>query len=113
MDTPLNRATQAAGGVTALARLMGVQKQLIVSWRTRGVPVERCAQLEAETGRAVMRWDLRPDDWHRIWPELVGMPGAPKIPSRGVGADQAIQKSRHGGQKSRQGWPFEDGVAPT
>ena len=92
---------------------MGVQKQLIVSWRTRGVPVERCAQLEAETGRAVMRWDLRPDDWHRIWPELVGMPGAPKIPSQppkiplqGVGDDQAAQKSRHG-------WPFEAGVAPS
>lgn len=26
---------------------------------------------------AVRRWDLRPDDWHRIWPELVGTAGAP------------------------------------
>lgn len=29
------------------------------------------AQLEAHTAGAVTRRDLRPDDWHRIWPELV------------------------------------------
>lgn len=23
--------------------------------------------------------DLRPDDWHRIWPELIGKPGAPVL----------------------------------
>lgn len=26
------------------------------------------------------RWDLRPDDWHRIWPELIGIEGAPEVP---------------------------------
>lgn len=29
---------------------------------------------------AVRRWDLRPDDWHRIWPELIGAEGAPQVP---------------------------------
>ena len=29
---------------------------------------------------AVRRWDLRPDDWHRIWPELIGTEGAPPLP---------------------------------
>lgn len=24
-------------------------------------------------------WDLRPDDWHLIWPELIKTPGAPDI----------------------------------
>lgn len=24
-------------------------------------------------------WDLRPDDWHRIWPELIGADGAPPV----------------------------------
>lgn len=24
-------------------------------------------------------WDLRPDDWHRIWPELIGTEGAPPV----------------------------------
>lgn len=26
---------------------------------------------------AMLLWDLRPDDWHRIWPELIGAEGAP------------------------------------
>ena len=37
-------------------------------------------------GSGVMRWDLRQDDWHKIWPELVDHPCAilfaPKHPSR-------------------------------
>ena len=37
-----------------------------------------CVLVEKYSGCAVMRWDLRPDDWHRIWPELVGRKGAPK-----------------------------------
>lgn len=36
--------------------------------------------MEAATGRNVMRWDLRPDDWHRHWPELIGADGAPPVP---------------------------------
>lgn len=30
-----------------------------------------CVLIERETGGAVTRRDLRPDDWWRIWPELV------------------------------------------
>lgn len=37
---------------------------------------------------AVMRWDLRPDDWHRVWPELLDHPCAvlyaPKYPGRTI-----------------------------
>mgnify|MGYP000163832103 CR=1 FL=1 len=40
---------------------------------------ENCAAIERETDRAVMRWDLRPEDWHRIWPELIGQEGAPAV----------------------------------
>jgi len=39
-----------------------------------------CAQIELQTSRAVRRWDLRPQDWHRIWTELVGHPDAPAVP---------------------------------
>lgn len=38
-----------------------------------------CVAIEVATRRHVMRWDLRPDDWHLIWPELVGTKGAPKV----------------------------------
>jgi DNA-binding transcriptional regulator YdaS (Cro superfamily) len=38
-------------------------------------------EIEAECHAVgVRRWDLRPDDWHRIWPELIGADGAPPIP---------------------------------
>lgn len=40
---------------------------------------ENCVAIEQATGGAVMRWDLRPDDWSRIWPELIGADGAPEI----------------------------------
>lgn len=29
-----------------------------------------CWAIETATGGAVTRRDLRPNDWHRIWPEL-------------------------------------------
>lgn len=40
---------------------------------------ENCVAIERATDGAVMRWDLRADDWHRIWPELIGHEGAPAI----------------------------------
>lgn len=39
-------------------------------------------EIEAACADAgVRRWDLRPDDWHRIWPELIGTEGAPPVPA--------------------------------
>ena len=35
---------------------------------------------ERLSGQKVMRWDLRPDDWWRIWPELRGRKGSPAVP---------------------------------
>lgn len=35
--------------------------------------------IERETCGAVRRWDLRPADWHEIWPELIGVEGAPSV----------------------------------
>ena len=43
----------------------------------RPVPVERAAELERMCGFEVRRWDLFPDRWSQIWPELVGTEGAP------------------------------------
>jgi len=38
------------------------------------------ALLELHTGEQVMRWDMRPHDWHVIWRELVGRADAPPVP---------------------------------
>lgn len=41
---------------------------------------ESATAIERATGGAVKRWDLRPKDWHLIWPELIGTEGAPATP---------------------------------
>ena len=57
--------------MTKLADLMGESVQTVSNWRARGIPVTKCAQLEVITGGAVTRLEMRPEDWHLIWPELV------------------------------------------
>lgn len=80
MESTIRCAAEACGGLSELARLMGVSLQVLNNWRSRGVPVERCAALEQVSCGRVRRWDMRPADWHRIWPELVGSQGAPASP---------------------------------
>lgn len=40
---------------------------------------ELASALERNTEGEVKRWDMRPDDWHLIWPELIGAEGAPPV----------------------------------
>jgi DNA-binding transcriptional regulator YdaS (Cro superfamily) len=54
----------------------------------RPVPPVQGAAIEEATDQAVRRWDLRPLDWHRIWPELIGAEGAPQ-PNQEVTSDAA------------------------
>lgn len=66
-----------------LAAALRVSPVLVSQWRTgaRAVPIERCVAIERATSGAVTRLDLRPNDWHRIWPELIGADGAPAVPA--------------------------------
>lgn len=57
----LERAIERAGGLSALASAIGVTPQVVVNWRKRGVPPERCAEIERATEGTVTRADLRPD----------------------------------------------------
>ncbi|MDS1141738.1 helix-turn-helix domain-containing protein [Pusillimonas sp. SM2304] len=70
---PIQLAIQELGSASALARAINVTPQAVCFWRDgrRKTPAEQCAAIERATGGAVTRKDLRPDDWHRIWPELV------------------------------------------
>lgn len=45
----------------------------------RPTPADRVPAIESASGGVVRRWDMRPDDWHRIWPELIGTEGAPPV----------------------------------
>ncbi len=46
------------------------------------IPGEKlCVALERESAGSVTRRDLRPDDWHEIWPELADQ-ATPADPAR-------------------------------
>ncbi len=68
----IQRASEIAGGKAALARQVGVKPPTVQQWAsgTRPVAIERCVAIEMATKGAVTRKDLRPNDWHLIWPEL-------------------------------------------
>ena len=64
--------TEGRGAGSSLSRALEVPASLISDWanENRPIPIERCAAIEQATNGAVTRQDLRPSDWHKIWPEL-------------------------------------------
>lgn len=60
------------GAKARLAAQIGAHASDLSDWisGSRPVPVHRCSSIECATDGAVTRRDLRPDDWHLIWPEL-------------------------------------------
>jgi DNA-binding transcriptional regulator YdaS (Cro superfamily) len=81
MEHPIDRAAVVLGSQVAIADLLGVSKAAVNQWKADGreVPIQHCPTIEEATSGKVMRWHLRPDDWHLIWPELKGRKGAPPI----------------------------------
>lgn len=57
-----------------------------VGYGSRTASAALARAVEQQSKRAVMRWHLRPDDWFRIWPELVKVKGAPRVPAAKEGA---------------------------
>jgi DNA-binding transcriptional regulator YdaS (Cro superfamily) len=59
----------------SFAKKLGKTPVQISHWKTghRPVPVEHCAEIERVTSGLVTRKDLRPLDWHLIWPELASI----------------------------------------
>lgn len=71
-DHPLDTAARVFGSQQRLGQYLGVTKQAVSQWKhCRTVPIKYCVPIECATGGAVSRRQLRPDDWFRIWPELV------------------------------------------
>lgn len=64
MVKALERAIAILGGTTALSAELGESPQTVNNWRSRGVPAERCPDIERVTAKAGTRIyceDLRPD----------------------------------------------------
>ena len=79
----LEYLSEEHGRMARVARVAGVAPAFLsqIANGVRPCPAERGAALERACGHEVRRWDLRPDDWHRIWPELIGTEGAPDVPA--------------------------------
>ena len=59
---------------TDFAKSLGLNPDQVRQWRHRHngrqPSPENCVAIEQATAGDVTRQDLRPDDWHLIWPEL-------------------------------------------
>lgn len=73
----------AAHERASLAQTLGVSDQYLYQCLTgrRLMRPEDAVRIEKASGGRVRRWDVRHEDWHRIWPELVGRKGAPTVPA--------------------------------
>ena len=69
--SPVDKAAQIVGGLTTLARMLGVSPPTVHEWKThkRPVPASRCMSIVRVTNGAVTLQELRPDDWANYWPE--------------------------------------------
>lgn len=78
-------ACTVAGGQAGLSRSLGVTAAAVNQWikGLRPVPPKHCVAIERATNGAVTRRDLRPDDWHLIWPELAQSSAPAKEVSHG------------------------------
>lgn len=79
------------GRTQAVAKAAGMAPAFLsqIANGVRPCPAEWGAELERQCEANVRRWELRPDDWHRIWPELIGSEGAPDVPSAQPTAQEA------------------------
>lgn len=88
MNAAVAKAIALAGGPAKVAARLGCSVQAACYYRDgdRKLPERLGAALERLCGEQVRRWHMWPDDWHLIWPELVGSPGAPPEPARAPAA---------------------------
>jgi hypothetical protein len=62
-----------------LAKRFSLSRQAVSAWRVTGIPIDRCMGVQEECNSEFRVWDFRPDDWHAVWPHLVGTTGAPPV----------------------------------
>jgi DNA-binding transcriptional regulator YdaS (Cro superfamily) len=65
----------------SIADAVGVDEQYLYQCLTgrKAMNPAESVRIERESNSRIRRWHLRQDDWHRIWPELIGTDGAPAI----------------------------------
>lgn len=84
-STAARKAVRLLGGPVKVAKRFGLPNyQTVQQWCRNGVPTPYCTAVEKALEGRVMRWDLRPEDWWRVWEDLIGQPGAPEVAESGV-----------------------------
>lgn len=73
MDLKTYISTAERGTAAKLAAALGVSPSYLSQMTAGSSPIspERCVAIERATDSSVTRKDLRPNDWHLIWPELI------------------------------------------
>ena len=68
--------SQERGRQAALAKAIGAHAPDVSRWADgkRPIPLEYGAAIESATGGLVTRREMFPNDWARVWPELVDRP---------------------------------------
>jgi len=79
------------GELVSLSRKVGSHPPDVFYWANgiRPVPIIRAVAIERATEGLVTRRDLRPSDWHLIWPELADGSG---ISRPVVGVEEAKEQ---------------------
>jgi DNA-binding transcriptional regulator YdaS (Cro superfamily) len=74
--------SQERGRQAALAKAIGAHAPDVSRWADgkRPIPLEYGAAIESATGGLVTRREMFPNDWARVWPELVERPTATTEP---------------------------------
>lgn len=57
---------------SSLSQRLKVPNVSVSNWANgkRPIPIRWMPVIEKETNGLVTRKDMRPDDWHKLWPEL-------------------------------------------
>ncbi|MGF6878384.1 transcriptional regulator [Paraburkholderia sp. MM5477-R1] len=71
------------GTAKRLAESLGISQSYLSQMASGQSPIsqERCFLIEQQTAGVVMRWELKPRNWHKLWPELISKPGSPPVPT--------------------------------
>lgn len=70
VNAPVRKACKAVGGQRALAIALGIDPSQVNQWvrGRRSIPVKYCQSIVELTDGLVSVQDLRPNDWHLVWP---------------------------------------------
>ena len=73
--------SEMPGRQVEMAKAIGMSGSFLsqIARGARAAPAAFAPAIQELSGYRVRVWDLRPKDWHRIWPELVGQAGAPSV----------------------------------